>query len=60
LACAFEAVYVGRCMTPQLRKRIDEGGFFDHTFALSELLADDKTQQTFANLVLRVVLKKTR
>jgi hypothetical protein len=45
-------------MTPELRKRISEGGFFDHTFSRSELLADQRTQRTFANLVLRTILGK--
>lgn len=55
-----QTVYVVRCMTPELRKRISQGGFFDHTFGLSELLADQRAQQTFASLVLRSVLGKKR
>lgn len=53
-----QTVYVVRSMTPELRKRISEGGFFDHTFSLSELMADQRTQQTFANLVVRTILGK--
>lgn len=53
-------VYVVRCMTPQLRKRIDESNPFDYTFGLSQLLADHATQQTFANLIVRTVLGKAR
>lgn len=48
-----KTVYV---VTPELQKRISHGSPFDHTFGLSELLADDRTQRTFANLLLRVVL----
>lgn len=55
-----KSVYVVRCMTPELRKRIDEGNPFDFTFGLSELLADDRTQRTFSNLILRAVLPKGR
>ncbi|HVA46762.1 MAG TPA: XcyI family restriction endonuclease [Pirellulales bacterium] len=55
-----QTVYVVRCMTPELRKRISQGGFFDQTFGLSELLSDQRSQQTFANLVLRSVLGKKR
>lgn len=55
-----KTVYVVRAMTPELRKRIDEGNPFDFTFALSELLADDRTQKTFANLVVRAVVGKLR
>jgi hypothetical protein len=40
-----------------LQRRISQNNPFDHTFSLAELLADDKTQKTFANLMLRVILK---
>jgi hypothetical protein len=53
-----KTVYVVRSMTPELRKRISENNPFDHTFGLSELLGDKRTQRTFANLVLRVMLGK--
>ncbi len=55
-----KTIYVVRAMTPQLRKRIDEGNPFDFTFALSELMADDRTQRTFANLIVRAVIGKMR
>ncbi len=55
-----KTVYVVRCLTPELQKRINEGGFFDHTFALSDLLVQEGRQKTFANLFLRSMLKKTR
>ena len=53
-----KTVYVVRCMTPELQKRISQNNPFDHTFGLAELLADDKAQKTFANLILRVMLGK--
>jgi hypothetical protein len=53
-----KTVYVVRGLTPELRKRISQGSPFDHTFSLAEILADSKTQQVFANLVLRVMLGK--
>ena len=37
-----------------------EGGFFDHTFGLSDLINNERTQRTFANLMLRVILRKKR
>lgn len=52
-----KTVYVVRCMTPELRKRIDETRPFDYTFSLAELLADDRTQRTFANLLVRTVVE---
>lgn len=52
-----KTVYVVRCITPELQRRISQNNPFDHTFSLAELLADDKTQKTFANLMLRVILK---
>jgi hypothetical protein len=55
-----QTIYVVRAITPQLRKRIDEGNPFDFTFALSELLADDRTQRTFANLIVRAVIGRKR
>lgn len=51
-----KTVYVVRCMTPELQRRISQGGFFDHTFGLSQLMADQRSQQTFANLLLRFIL----
>jgi hypothetical protein len=51
-----KTVYVVRSITPELQKRISQGSPFDHTFGLSELLADDRTQRVFANVILRVVL----
>jgi len=55
-----KTVYVVRSITAELRKRIVENNPFDHTFGLSDLLGDDRTQRTFANLVLRVMLGKSR
>ncbi len=55
-----KTVYVVRSMTKELRKRINENNPFDYTFALSDLLADERTQKTFANLILRLVLKTAR
>ncbi len=53
-----KTVYVVRCLTPELQKRVSQGSPFDHTFSLAEILADSKTQQVFANLLLRVMLGK--
>jgi hypothetical protein len=50
-----KTVYVVRCMTPELQKRIMQNSPFDYTFSLAEILADDATQRTFANLVVRVM-----
>jgi len=55
-----KTVYVVRCMTPELQKRINQGSFFDHTFALSDLLLDESRQKTFANLFLRVIFRKQK
>ncbi len=55
-----KTVYVVRCMTPELQNRINQGSFFDHTFALSELLVNETRQKAFANLFLRVVLGKRK
>lgn len=52
-------VYVVRCMTPELRRRIDQNNPFDYTFGLNDLLHDKKTQKTFANLIHRVLSGKT-
>jgi hypothetical protein len=51
-----KTVYVVRCMTPELRKRLTESRHFDHIFGLAELLADDRTQRKFANLIVRTVI----
>jgi hypothetical protein len=53
-----KTVYVVRCMTPELQRRIQQNNPFDYTFGLAELMADDKTQKTFANLIRRTILKK--
>ena len=53
-------VYVVRCMTPELRKRIQENNPFDYTFGLTELMADEKTQLTFSNLIVRALTGKLR
>ena len=53
-----KTVYVVRAITPEVRKRISQTKPFDYTFGLAELLADEKTQRVFANLLLRVVLGK--
>ncbi|RMD58612.1 XcyI family restriction endonuclease [Candidatus Parcubacteria bacterium] len=55
-----KTVYVVRCITPELQKRINEGAFFDHTFALSDLLVNETRQKGFANLFVRVIVKKRR
>jgi hypothetical protein len=55
-----KTVYVVRCITPELRKRVTENPPFDHTFGLAELLADDRTQRKFANLIVRTVIDKDR
>jgi len=55
-----KTVYVVRCITPELQNRINEGGFFDHTFALSDLLVNESRQKTFANLFLRVILTRSK
>jgi hypothetical protein len=53
-----KTVYIVRAMTPELQTRISQGNPFDHTFVLGELLANARTQKTFANLVLRAILGK--
>lgn len=53
-----KTVYVVRALTPEVQRRISQGKPFDYTFGLSDLLADEKTQKVFANLVLRTVLGK--
>lgn len=55
-----KTIYVVRCITPELQKRIRHNNPFDHTFGLSELLVDERTQRTFANLVLRAVLAQRK
>ncbi len=55
-----KTVYVVRCMTPELQNRINQGAFFDHTFALSDLLVNETRQKAFANLFLRVILGKRK
>ena len=52
-----KTVYVVRAMTQELRRRIQQGNPFDHTFGLAELVTDEKTQKTFANLIIRTMLK---
>lgn len=51
-----KTICVIRCMTPELRRRIDEANPFDYTFGLSELMADDRKQRTFANLIVSAVV----
>lgn len=51
-----KTVYVVRCLTPELQKRISHNKPFDYTFGLLDLMNDAKTQRTFANLILRAVL----
>lgn len=53
-----KTVYVVRCLTPEVQRRISQGNLADHTFGLAELLVDSRTQQTFSNLILRVILGK--
>jgi hypothetical protein len=56
-----KTICVIRCMTPELRRRIDEANPFDYTFGLSELMADDRKQRTFANLIVSAVVgRRTR
>jgi len=50
-----KTVYVVRCITPELQKRISQNNPFDYTFGLSEILADRTTQRTFANLLIRAM-----
>jgi hypothetical protein len=51
-----KTVYIVRCMTPEVQARISQTNPFDYTFGLSQLLHDERTQRTFANLLLRTVL----
>lgn len=51
-----KTVYVVSALTAEVQKRISQGAPFDHTFRLSELLADEATQIRFANLLLRVAI----
>jgi hypothetical protein len=53
-----KTVYVVRCLTPELERRISQGSPFDFHFSLAEILADRETQQVFANLVLRTMLRR--
>ena len=53
-----KSIYIVRAITPEVQKRISQNSPFDHTFGLSELLADDRAQKTFSNLLLRIVLGK--
>jgi hypothetical protein len=53
-----KTVYIVRCMTPEVQTRISQTNPFDFTFGLSQLLHDEKTQRTFANLLLRTVLEQ--
>ena len=53
-----KTVYVVRSLTPEVQRRISQTKPFDYTFGLSELLADQKTQKVFANMLLRIVLGK--
>lgn len=55
-----KTVYVVRSMTQELRKRIDENNPFDYTFSLADLLSDERTQRTFGNIVVSLVLGKKR
>jgi hypothetical protein len=57
---AVKTIYVVRCVTPELQNRINQGGFFDHTFALSDLLVEERRQKAFANLFLRVIFGKRK
>ncbi|HUY31209.1 MAG TPA: XcyI family restriction endonuclease [Pirellulales bacterium] len=52
-----KTVYVVRALTPELQRRISHSKPFDYTFSLSDLLVSDRTQKTFANLVVRAMLK---
>lgn len=53
-----KTIYVVRCITPELQRRISHTSPFDHTFGLAELLVDEKTQKTFANIIVRTILGK--
>ncbi|MGE0609792.1 MAG: XcyI family restriction endonuclease [Pirellulales bacterium] len=53
-----KTVYVARCMTPELQKRISHGSPFDYTFGLSELMLAGKPRTTFANLIVRTMMGK--
>lgn len=55
-----KTIYVVRCITPELQNRINQGTFFDHTFALADLLVEESRQRAFANLFLRVILGKRK
>ena len=55
-----KTVFVVRCMTQELQNRINQGGFFDHTFALSDLLVHENRQRAFANLFLRLILGRQK
>jgi hypothetical protein len=55
-----KTVYVVRCMTPELQRRINQSKPFDYTFGLAELLASETSQLTFANLLRREVLRKSK
>ena len=47
---------VVRCLTPEVAKCISQGGLCDHLFGLSQIMVDDDSQRTFANLVLRTTI----
>lgn len=51
-----KTVYVVRSMTVELQRRISQSNPFDHTFALGDLLINEKSQKVFVNLLLRTML----
>lgn len=53
-----KTVYVVRALTPESQRRISQGAMCDHTFGMSELLADERAQRTFANVALRIMLDR--
>lgn len=55
-----KTVYVVRCMTPELQTRIAHGNPFDYTFGLADLLSNERSQATFANLPLKIMLGRRR
>lgn len=52
-----KTVYVVRATTREVQSRISQTNPFDYTFGLNQLMHDERTQRTFANLLLRTILE---
>jgi hypothetical protein len=55
-----KTVYVASCITREVKNRIEQMNPFDHTFLLSELLADAKVRKRFAGLFVKEIVKLKR